>query len=143
MEYPPTFESLFPPQGLSLSVPFILTSDGGGSEIERNLRFLYSSHTYVLTSVYSWGSRREERTTDIFPRMLEAQMTPGSLCHQGRHLKDLCNSVHITPTDAPTSELLVSLTLPRQVRLVGIYVNSTWLGQPCHADWPRASATSQ
>ena len=47
-EYPPTFESFFPPQGLSLSIPFILTSDVGGSEIEKNLRFLYSPHIYHL-----------------------------------------------------------------------------------------------
>ena len=35
-------------QALSLSTPFILTSDVGGSEIEKNLRFLYSPHMYHL-----------------------------------------------------------------------------------------------
>ena len=137
-EYRHTFESLFPPQGLSLSVHFILTSDVAGLEIERNLRFLYSSHMYHLTCVNSWDSEHEERTIDIFLRMIEVQMTPGSLCHQGSNLKDLCNSRYITGTDATTSDLLVSLNLPRQVPLQGIYINSTWLGRAWHTDWPRA-----
>ena len=37
--------------------------------------------------------------------------------------------MHITGTDATTSDLLVSLTLPRQVRSQGTYINSIWLGR--------------
>ena len=140
---PHTFESIFPPQGLSLSVPFIITSDVAGSEIERNIGFVQSSHMFHLTCEISWGSRHGERTTDIYQRMLPSQMTPGSLGHQGRHLKDLCNSMHVIGTDATTSDLLVSLPLPMQLRLQGIYVNSTWLGRAWRTDWPRAGGPAR
>ena len=128
----------FPSSGSVPLGPIILTSYVAGLEIERNLRFLYSSHMYHLTCVNSWDSEHEERTTDIFPRMIEVQMTPGSLCHQGSNLKDLCNSTYITSTDVTTSDLLVSLNLPRPVPSQGIYVNSTWLGRAWHTDWPQA-----
>ena len=98
---------------------------------------------FHLTCENSWASHREERTTDIYQRMLPSQMTPGSLGHQGKHLKDLCNSVHVTGTDDTTSELLVSLTLPMQLRLQGIYVNSTWLGRAWRTDWPRAGGPTR
>ena len=97
---------------------------------------------YDLTCEKSWGLHREEKTTDIFPRMLESQMIPGSLCHQSRHLKDLCNSMHIAGPDATTSDLPVSLSLPRQVCLQGFYVNSTWLGRAWHTDWPQAGVSA-
>ena len=89
---------------------------------------------YDLTCEKSWGLHREEKTTDIFLRMLESHMIPGSLFHQCRHLKDLCNSVHIAGTDATTSDLPVSLSLPRQVCVQGIYIKSTWLGRAWHTD---------
>ena len=142
-EYPPTFESFFPPQGLSLSLHFIVISDVAGSEIERNIAFLYPSHMYNLTCGNSWGSHHEEKNTHIFPRILESQTTEESLCHQVRHLKDLCNSMHMTGTDATTSDRVLSLTLPRQVRFQGIYVNSTWLGMAWHTDWTRAGGPAR
>ena len=93
---------------------------------------------YHLSCENFWGSHHEERTTDIFQRMLESQMPPGTLCHQGRDHKDLCNSMHITGTEGNTSYLLVSLSLHRQGCLQGINVNSTCLGRAWHTDWPRA-----
>ena len=67
---------------------------------------------YHLTCENYWGSHREESTTDIFWKMLESQMTPGTLCLQGRQLKELCNSMHISGTEITTSDLLVRLSLP-------------------------------
>ena len=98
---------------------------------------------FLLTCENSCGSHSEERTTDIFQRMLPSQMTPGSLDHQGRHLKDLRNSMHVTGTDDTTSDLLVSLTLPRQLRLQGVYLNSTWLGRAWRTDWARAGGSAR
>ena len=93
---------------------------------------------YHLSCENFWGSHHEERTTDIFWKMLESQMTPGTLCLQGRHLKELCNSMHISGTEITTSDLLLRLSQPRQLRLKGIYINSTCLGRAWHTDWPRA-----
>ena len=98
---------------------------------------------FHLTCENSWGSHREERKTDIFQRMLLSQMTPGSLGHQGRHLMDLCNSIHVSGTDVTTSDLLLSLTLPRQLRLQGVYVSSTCLGRAWRTDWPRAGGSAR
>ena len=89
---------------------------------------------------YLWkllGLHREEKTTDIFPRMLESQMIPGSLWHQSRHLKEFCISMHIAGPDATTSDVPVSLSLPRQVCLQGFSINSTCLGTAWRTDWPR------
>ena len=95
-------------------------------------------YLWKLLGFTSWGEQN-----DIFLRMLDSQMISGSLCHQGRHLKDLCNSMHIAGTDTTTSDLPVSLSLPWQVHLQGIYVNSIWLGRAWHTDWPRAGGPAQ
>lgn len=59
------------------------------------LLFLILFIHIILSSVNSWHSHCEERTTEICPRMLEPQMTPWSLWHQGRRSR--------TPATPPTS----------------------------------------
>ena len=56
------------------------------------LLFLLLLIHIILSSVNSWCSHCEERTTEICPRMLEAQMTLWSLWHQGR-----CSRTPATP----------------------------------------------
>lgn len=68
----------------------------------------------ILPSVNSLCSHCEERTADIFRRMLEAQMTLGSLWHQGRQFRATHNPIHVTGPEATTNSLIVSLTLHRQ-----------------------------
>ena len=59
---------------------------------KRILLFLLLLIHIILSSVNSWCSHCEERTTEICPRMLEAQMTLWSLWHQGR-----CSRTPATP----------------------------------------------
>ena len=66
------------------------------------------------------------------PEELEAQMTQGSLWHQGRQLKDSCDSTHTTGSEATTKDVPVSLTLPSWPSSHSIYVNSTCLGRALH-----------
>ena len=46
--------------------------------------------------------------------------------------------MHITGPDATIKDLLVSLSLPRQMHLRGIYVNSTWMSRAWYTAWPQA-----
>ena len=51
-------------------------------------------------------SHCEERTNEIILRMVEAQITQGSLWHQSRHLKDSCDSTHYIHLEATTKDVL-------------------------------------
>lgn len=114
-EYPPTFESFFPPQGLSLSISFILTSDVGRSEIEKNLRFLYPLQKYHLTFFKhlcftlwredQWHLPKDARGTDDTRVIMTSRQTVQGQpqfhpCHWSRGHKN---------------NVIVSFTLHRQV----------------------------
>ena len=128
---------LFHLQTLPLSIPFILTSDLGILEIEKNLRFLYSPHTYLLTlcklvGFTLWGEDhwhlpKDARGTDDSRVIMTArQASQGPL------------QLHALHWSRHHHNLLVSLSLPRQMHLQGVYVNSTWLSRAWHTAWPQA-----
>ena len=137
-EYPPTFESFFPPQGLSLSIPFTLTSDIGGSETEKNLRFLYSSHMYHPTLWKFLGFTLRGETHWHLPEDTRGTDDSRVIMTSRQAAQGPCNSTYITGSEATTNDPLVSLTLTRQVLLQGVYINSIWLGRAWHTAWPRA-----
>ena len=125
-EYPPTFESFFPPQGLSLSIPFTLTSDIGGSETEKNLRFLYSLQKYHLTffkylrfTLWREDQRhlpKDARGTDDTRVIMTSRQTV-----QGHPQFHPCHGSSGHKNDA-----IMSFTVHRQV------IHSTWLGRELH-----------
>ena len=132
-EYPPTFESFFPPQGLSLSIPFILTSDVGGSEIEKSLGVLHYSHTYHLTlcnlsGFTLWGEDHWHLPEDARGMDNSRVFITSRQAAQG-HLQ---LHTHITGPDTTTNDVLVSLTLPSCSTVHRFYMNCTCLGRALH-----------
>lgn len=52
-------------------------------------------------------------------------------------------SIHIACPEATTNDVLLSLTLLRQVCSQEVYVNSTWLGRAQHTTWPQSGGSDQ
>ena len=128
-EYPTSLWIFYPS---SMAVPFtsLYTYFRCTRTRERKASCIISfPHRYHITLVNFLCSHFEERIADIFPRIIDAQTMPGSLWHQGRQFRATSNSIHITCPEVTTNDVLVSLTLPRQVCSQGVYMNSTWLGR--------------
>lgn len=134
----PTLWIPSPSQGLAPSLPFIVTSDVRGPVKEQHLVISYSFHTYnlILCKLLAftlwgedyWNLPEYARATDDSMVIMTSRQT----------LKDTCNSTHITGPEATTNDVLVSLTLTRQVLLQGVYINNIWLSRVWHTAWPWA-----
>ena len=105
-----------------------------GLEKENHLVRLSSPHTYDFNISKFCMSNSEERMNEILLKMVEAQMTQGSLWPQGRQLKESCNSTHTTGPESTTKDVLVSHTLPRRSGSHSIYVNSNSLRRAKHTE---------
>ena len=109
-KYPPILWILYPSSGVVHFTP--LYTYFRWMEDQRMKDISYFSLLLVgitLPSVKSLCSHCEEKTYDIFLRMLEAQMKPGSLWHQGRQFRATHNSIHVTGPEATKMMLLWAL----------------------------------
>ena len=96
-EYPPTFESIFPPQGLSLSIPFILTWSCYSRIKDRkesliSIIFSYvSSYLCKLLGFRAWEENlwlllEDARVTDDYRFIMSSrQASPGTLQLHAHH----------------------------------------------------------
>ena len=119
----PLFVTCIPPtQWISHTHPSMLTWDIWGGREKSISYFSLLLIGITLPSVKSLCSHCEEKTYDIFLRMLEAQMKPGSLWHQSRQFRATRNSIQVTGPEATTNDVIVSFTLHRQAD----HRESTW-----------------